>query len=185
MATLICLATGSYCSMFAVGCGHGNDVPCVVSRLAWAPWLGAEIPRAAREDKPCSANTFQVFLLSHLLLSHGQNKSRGLAQSQYRRDFPEACVQEGMKKLGPLLQKPSTWDRHVIYQTCFPEVKNIKSQAIMKGLANYGLQAKSCLLPVYISKILLKHGHTHLFIYYLWMLSYHNGRYKSLYALTI
>ena len=36
-------------------------------------------------------------------------------------------------------------------------------------MANYGSQAKCGPLPAFVNKVLLEHGHAHLFTYFLWL----------------
>ena len=45
-----------------------------------------------------------------------------------------------------------------------------------KELANYGLQAKSYPLLVFINEVLLKHFYTNSFTHCLWLLLCYNGR---------
>lgn len=47
--------------------------------------------------------------------------------------------------------------------------------SLVQGLGGGG-GFRSILLPVFVSKVLLEHNHTHLFTYYLWLLLHYNGR---------
>lgn len=58
---------------------------------------------------------------------------------------------------------------------CFPVYNHkVTRQSSRLGFANYGPQAKSSQLPIFI--VLLEHSYTYLFAYCLWMLSRYSGR---------
>lgn len=111
--------------------------------------MDSEILGPAREDNSHSASTFKSLLMLHLLLSHWPKQVIWCIPESLWEELPKACVQGDVKILWPCLQQFTTWDKCVIPDMFFWG-KNTKSQAIKKGLANYGLKAKFCLLPIYI-----------------------------------
>lgn len=50
----------------------------------------------------------------------------------------------------------------------------------VQGLANYLLWAKSGSPPAFINKVLLKHSHNYLNMYFLWMLLHYSGKVEKL-----
>lgn len=55
-----------------------------------------------------------------------------------------------------------------------------KINTIDQGSENYGLWAKSVLLLVFVSKVLLYPSHAHLLMDCLWLFSYYNSRVEEL-----
>lgn len=49
-------------------------------------------------------------------------------------------------------------------------------QTTRTGSANYRLQGKPCLLPVFVNEVLWEHNHVHSFTYCLWLLSCYSVR---------
>lgn len=46
---------------------------------------------------------------------------------------------------------------------------------LKERVANYNLWLKLSLWPVFDNKVFFEHNHTHLFTYYMWLISYYNG----------
>ena len=57
------------------------------------------------------------------------------------------------------------------------ELQNhLKISALKQTLANDSRLAHSGLPPVVVNQVLLEHSHTHLFMYYVWLLLCYNGK---------
>lgn len=56
---------------------------------------------------------------------------------------------------------------------------------LLQGSAKYGLGAKSCLLPVFVIKVLLEHSQTCSFTYCAWLLSSYNSSTEELHKIQL